>query len=141
MHSWRARRKEILTVLPRVGIALAQLIKPITSSIQATAQSKLFRRERPSAENSSENPKKKESPPPSAQIIPFPTPPKPEASAPPSTTPLSAAHSFLQLLSQLQQQRPQLMLLFGAHAYLKAQNLRKKGGGFRKGAMLDKKAD
>lgn len=142
-------------MLPRVGAALANFIKPITSSQDSQNGTKSVRK-RPEEfqrfrqgekdrqqEHPGEPPRSK----PGLKLVPR---EQAEGTVPPGTmfTPISAqpgvpsvASAFLQIFSFLSRKRSYLLRWIGKQAYSSSILRQKKTGKFKKGAILDRQAD
>lgn len=151
-------RKVRFEVLPKVSSALAQFIRPISTSESQTSTQKESGNEyhRDQKQKRQNQPPQPSKPPDheSAKVIPFEkaTVEKKqkdkdeESEAPPvlATEPAaktsegqSATFSFLRLFSTLHEHRFQLMRWFGSHIYSAAGSNQKQKAKYRKGAMLD----
>lgn len=134
-------------MISRVGAALAQLIKPVASSTSQAGPrpSREFERFRekpsggarqgnPSGQDPGRDPKQGAQ---EAQVIPFPR----AENAPKAGPTTSVAHSFILLRAHFQQSRLRLFRWLGLRSYQQSLAEQRRLGKYRKGAMLDRKAE
>lgn len=126
-------------MLPRVGSALAQFVPPVASSNQKSVT--ISKDPPPRDFQQFKNKSKRDT---SGQETPQHTAPDPAKidSTPPTSGILpSVATSFLQIFHALQNRKGKLIRWLGVRTYLTDARKQKKGGRFRKGTMLDEKAE
>lgn len=133
-------------MLPRIGAALAKHIKPLSSSDDRQTQSqprsaKGFKRFQPPPgqqdQSQHDTPAQRETKDPPLKLV----VPSDKALAHPQGPKVSATETFLHLFSFLRTRKVSLMRWLGSLSYDKASKTRKSASRFRKGTMLDQRAE
>jgi hypothetical protein len=135
----RLGRKPGLSLLARVGAAIAQFVSPIDSS-SAKQRVDRFERAKPKKEESAPKDDGKSARPRVLKAVPKEQPSPAAVEAPRPATGASVATAFLELFNFLQVRKQKFLLMWGKQAYKDSAREHKKAGRFRKGTMLDRRA-
>lgn len=135
-------------MISRVTAALTQFIKPVASSpssklsVEEKPERQEKREKRQSRDFQPDNPPRDNTPD-NTNVIPFPDKAreKEQAEEPPQTKTVEEGQNFIQLFNLLQEGRDKFIRWIGTRAYFdpKKGNARKRI--YKKGAMLDQKAE